>query len=139
MSRRPSKRSANASLSGEWSGVFSYDLDARNSVHFSAKLTQDGARIVGTSEEIAELGEARGAAISATLQGRRNGVRVSWLKLYDRMLKAYDEVAYEGQVNEDATEISGQWRIPGNWSGTFLMIRTSSLMMAQQRSAAERQ
>ena len=138
MSRRPSKRSANASLSGEWSGVFSYDLDARNSVHFSAKLTQDGARIVGTSEEIAELGEARGAAISATLQGRRNGVRVSWLKLYDRMLKAYDEVAYEGQVNEDATEISGQWRIPGDWSGTFLMIRAPARVLTRGIATEER-
>jgi hypothetical protein len=136
MSRARSKRGA--SLTGVWSGVFSYASDSRSPVSFSAKLTQKGAWIVGASEEIAELGAARGAAISATLQGRRDGVRVSWLKLYDRMLGFYNEVAYEGQINDDATEISGQWRIPGNWSGTFLMIRESSLTLARQRTTAIR-
>jgi hypothetical protein len=76
--------------------------------------------------------------ISATLQGRRDGARVTWLKLYDRMLRAYNEVAYEGQVNEDATEISGQWRIPGNWSGTFLMIRAPTRTLARRIATRER-
>ncbi len=132
---RPGK---GASLTGAWSGVYSFPRDARRPVAFSAKLTQNGPWIVGTSEEVAERGEARGFSLSATLQGRRDGGRVSWLKLYDRMLRTYDEVAYEGRVNDDATEISGQWSIPGNWSGTFLMIRTPARAMALRRETAER-
>jgi len=127
-----------ASLSGAWSGVYSFPRDAHRPVSFSAKLTQDGPWIVGTSEEVAERGRARGVRISATLQGRRDGVRVCWLKLYDRILRTYNEVAYEGQVNEDATEISGEWRIAGNWSGTFLMIRTPAGAGALRRETAER-
>jgi hypothetical protein len=137
VSRRPAKRGASANLSGAWSGVYSYDGNLRSPVSFSAKLTQKGRWIVGATEEVAEVGEAIGTVIFATIQGRRNGASVSWLKLYDRMLRGYNEVAYEGQVNADATEISGQWRIPGNWTGTFLMIRSSSLIFARRIATEE--
>ena len=136
MSRRRS--GPGASLSGAWSGVYSFPRDARPAVSFAANLAQDGPWIAGASEEVAEHGEARGVVISATLQGRRDGANVTWLKLYDRMLRTYNEVAYEGQVNEDATEISGQWRIPGNWSGTFLMIRAPARALARRIATQER-
>jgi len=138
MRRALSGKGARASLSGAWSGVYSFPGDAQRPVAFSADLKQAGAWIVGTTAEVAERGDARGATISATLQGRRDGRRVTWLKLYDRLPQFYNEVAYVGQINEDATEISGQWSIPGNWSGAFLMIRTSTLTLARRRVTVER-
>ncbi len=118
------------SLSGAWSGVYNYPR-AAPPVPFTAILTQDGVWIVGATEEVGGSGAARGVAISATLQGRRDGANVKWLKLYDRAPGSYNEVAYEGKVNEDATEISGRWSIPGNWSGTFLMIRSPARVAAR--------
>ena len=131
-------RPRSATLTGAWSGVYRFPGDAQRPVNFSAKLTQDGPWIAGTTEEVAERGEARGVLISATLQGRRDGANVTWLKLYDRMLNTYNEVAYEGHVNEDATEISGQWRIPGDWSGTFLMIRAPARVLTRGIATEER-
>jgi hypothetical protein len=32
-------------------------------------------------------------------------------------------VLNDGRINENAMEIEGRWRVPGNWSGKFLMIR----------------
>jgi len=48
--------------------------------------------------------------------------------------KTYDEpgharrnhVLYIGTVNGEGTEITGRWEIPGNWSGSFIMVRQAS-------------
>ncbi|MGV4858653.1 hypothetical protein ACSW3B_19050, partial [Acetobacter senegalensis] len=50
------------------------------------------------------------------------GSLVMFVKLYEGGNRQHS-VQYEGTVNEDGTEISGTWSIPGNWSGQFLMIR----------------
>ena len=71
MNRPRTKRGAG--LTGAWSGIYSYPGDAQKPVAFSAHLTQKGRWIVGTTKEIAEHGEAKGTAISATLQGLREG------------------------------------------------------------------
>ncbi len=47
----------------------------------------------------------------------------------------YDSVQYTGEVNEDGIEIEGRWTVRSNWSGTFLMIRSSGPPVA---SVAER-
>ena len=95
-------------LSGEWSGVYSY-AGLRPPIHFSANLQDNGGWIAGVTEEIATLGEAMNRKISATLQGRRTGASVIWLKLYDRASAVYDAVRYEGEVSADGNEISGRW------------------------------
>ena len=37
-----------------------------------------------------------------------------------------------------STEIKGTWRIPGYWSGKFLMIRSPGKVAAVTRKVAER-
>ena len=43
-------------------------------------------------------------------------------------MKTYDNyhllpIRYAGTVDDDATEIAGRWHIPGQWSGSFIMVR----------------
>ena len=53
----------------------------------------------------------------AVIEGRR----VSWIKIYDDLGSA--TLHYEGTVHADGEEIEGTWHIPGDWSGTFMMVR----------------
>ncbi len=113
-------------LSGNWQGFFNYPI-AKPPVAFSAALTESDGTLAGATEEIGEQGDAAGKRISATLQGRRAGHAVTWLKIYDLDYRHYDTVRYEGTVSPDGLEIEGRWTVPGNWSGTFLMIRAGGV------------
>ena len=124
-------------VGGDWTGLFSYPRD-QPPVSFTAALSEASGWIVGVVEE--ESGEGLGPArrLGASIQGRRNGVAVTWLKLYDDLSSHYDAVHYEGAVSADGEEISGRWSIAGSWSGTFLMVRKSSASIARERSATAR-
>ena len=113
-------------LSGLWHGFYNYPI-AQEPVPFTATLTDADGDIVGATEEIANVGAARGLTITATLQGRRLGFSVTWLKIYDADVQHYDAVQYTGTVSEDGLEIEGRWTVPGHWSGTFLMIRAGGI------------
>ncbi|HVZ00939.1 MAG TPA: hypothetical protein VHA35_15635 [Dongiaceae bacterium] len=124
-------------LSGIWHGRYFYPV-SRPPVPFVATVSEVDSWLTGTIEEKGTTGEARGVALAASIQGRRTGRAVTWLKLYDGRFRLYDSVRYEGDVNEDATEISGRWSIPGNWSGTFLMIRPSGIGETSKVKAVQR-
>jgi hypothetical protein len=134
----PSFQAKNTSdLSGGWTGAYSYPGDGPP-VSFSATLSQNGEWITGETEEVGLSAHAGHVSMTATLQGRRAGADVTWLKLYDRISGGYDAVSYEGQVNEDASEISGRWSVRPDWSGAFLMIRMPSNVAGTTRGATER-
>ena len=128
---------AKLNLSGIWHGRYFYPVN-RSPVPFVATMSDIDAWLTGTIEEKGTAGEARGVAMSASIEGRRTGRAVTWLKLYDGRFHHYDSVRYEGDINEDGTEISGRWSIPGNWSGTFLMIRPSGIGETSKVKATER-
>ena len=112
-------------LTGEWAGMFSYP-GALPPVAFRAWLTETGGWISGRIED------ADGAP--ATVQGRRTGLSVSWLKTYARRDVAHD-VEYLGAVSADGDEIGGNWSIYGEWSGPFLMVRQPQRALARERQA----
>jgi len=74
----------------------------------------------------------------ASLQGQRDGNAISFVKTYDIAGSNVDPIHYSGILNADATEIAGTWRIHGNWSGKFLMIREPGKVVAVARKVAER-
>ena len=121
-------------LSGVWHGLYSYPRK-RNPVAFVATLAEIDSWLSGATEETGVVGEARGRTLTATLQGRRTGHSVKWLKMYDASLHRYDAVNYAGEVSREGTEIEGRWSIPGNWSGRFLMIRSSGTAATVVRTA----
>jgi hypothetical protein len=101
-------------------------------------LTESDCWLTGATEETGATGDARGLTITATLQGRRTGCSVTWLKIYDGSFRLYDSVHYAGDVNADGTEIEGRWTVPGSWSGRFLMIRSGGLSAALAREVIEK-
>ena len=118
-------------LSGTWRGFYNYPI-AQAPVPFTAELSDAEGDLAGRTEEVADVGAARGQAITATLQGRRSGFSVTWLKIYDGDFQHYDAVRYTGTISEDGLEIEGRWTVPGNWSGTFLMIRAAGIEQGQE-------
>jgi hypothetical protein len=124
-------------LTGDWHGQYSYPSH-HGPVHFTASLTEIASWLAGVIEETATAGPVRGTTITATVQGRRAGRAVTFLKLYDATAPAYDTVHYAGDVNDDATEIEGRWTVPGSWSGRFLMIRAGGLAAARELEATGR-
>lgn len=128
---------ADVDLSGSWRGLYSYP-SGRPPVAFTAELTESGSWLTGTTIEVATRREVSGRTLTATLQGRRSGNSVKFLKLYDASVSGYDAVAYEGRVNGEGTEIEGRWSVPSNWSGTFLMIREGAAATVRARRVAER-
>lgn len=106
-------------LSGEWRGIFNYPAGAPPT-EFTATLQDAGGTLTGSTVE----SSLRGGTIAAHLDGRRFGPAVTFMKLYDEDGGGtYDAVAYQGAVDGEGLEITGRWSIPGNWSGTFIMVR----------------
>ena len=124
-------------LTGFWRGLYSYPIK-RAPVPFTASLNESGGWITGATEEVATARVALGRTLTATVQGRRTGSSVRFLKLYDSPIRVYDSVAYDGSVNPEGTEIEGRWTVPGNWSGTFLMIREAEIAATQAKTAKEK-
>jgi hypothetical protein len=124
---------ASQNLTGVWSGSYFYPRELPP-VSFLATLIETAASLTGTTHEPAATGTAR----YASLQGQREGNAVSFTKTYDKAeLKAYP-IHYSGILDGEATEIKGTWRIPGYWSGKFLMIRSPGKVAAVTRKVAER-
>jgi hypothetical protein len=103
-------------LTGVWHGQFSYPR-AIEPTPFTATLSDNDGWLTGATEEIARVGPIEGRPIAATVQGRRSGHSVTFLKIYDNPPAGYDAVQYAGDVNRDGSEIEGRWTIPGVWSG----------------------
>lgn len=125
------------SLTGVWHGLYTYAGGL--SVSFVATLIENGSWISGSTHEPCVLGDCPSSTLHASLAGRRRAATVSFTKTYDRAGGSYSApVAYEGTVNEDATEIAGRWSIRPSWSGTFLMIREAGKAAEIEREAFER-
>ncbi len=129
---QPGGGSGESDLSGAWSGLYTFPR-AQPPVFFEAVLVEATSWLTGTITEEVEI-EGHRRMLEAVVQGRRSGSSVTWLKIYDGGLRAYDAVHYEGRVNAEATEIEGKWRIPGNWSGGFLMIRAGGRQAVRSRA-----
>ncbi|HEY7853463.1 MAG TPA: hypothetical protein VIB82_10855 [Caulobacteraceae bacterium] len=128
--------SLSASLTGVWDGQFNYPrLLPPNS--FTAVILEFGGAISGTVHEVADTGRSKGVTVTAAITGTRSGQNVTFTKVYDPEGKRHRHpVHYEGAVNADATQITGTWTIPGNWTGNFIMTRSPG---GEETVAAERE
>lgn len=122
-------------LTGVWNGRYFYPRELAP-VSFVATLFETTSGLTGTTHEPAGL--ATSALRYATLEGRRDGSAVAFVKTYTNAGSNAHPIDYSGRLNGDATEIEGIWRIRGNWSGKFLMIRAPGKVVSVERKVAER-
>jgi hypothetical protein len=125
-----------ADLSGRWHGFYSYGGHA-HACPFEAELRDHGGELVGVCFEIAAFGPTSGSSLTAQLEGRRNGSAVDFAKTYDEVALAGYSIHYAGTLAEGGNEIEGTWTIPGEHSGTFLMVREGAAEAEEERRAAE--
>ena len=123
-------------LSGLWKGIYSYPrLLPPN--EFEAELRDHAGLLTGETFEHGRNGASKGLPLPAMIEGHRHGLDVRFIKHYDAFRRARTPVHYSGTVSTDGSEISGIWDIPGQWSGTFLMIRAKGKAAVIERKIAE--
>jgi len=121
-------------LTGDWSGIYSYPaLYPPNT--FEASIRDAGGVITGVIRQPGEVFEQAGSQQHAVIEGSRVGSLVRWVKMYDDLTRATPQ--YQGTIQPDGNEIEGTWHIPGNWSGTFLMIRRRAEGAQETRKESE--
>lgn len=123
-------------LTGTWHGLYAYP-SRKKPVPFMAFMSELDGLFDGTTEETGSAGDAAGQRLTASVQGRRTGRSLTMLKMYHGAYALYDSVHYAGEINADGSEINGTWRVPGSWSGTFLMIRSRAVATAIAKEAVE--
>lgn len=112
-------------LTGVWDGQYSYPRRF-SPVHFTAVILETGVVIAGTIHEQPPDGPFAGQPLNALIQGEHLGSAVRFTKTYDDAPRGRSRpILYEGVLSADGDEIEGTWTVPGNWSGKFLMIRSS--------------
>ena len=107
-------------LTGDWHGIFNYPHDWPSN-SFEAVLRERGGILTGETREPSDGIDDIAPEQTAFLEGTRSGSHVRFVKRYDEIHR--DVVHYDGEVNGDATEITGHWTITGAGSGSFIMVR----------------
>lgn len=123
-------------LTGIWHGLYSYPA-ALEPVYFVATLLDAGSSLHGSTHEAAIGRTGAPLTVMASLVGGREGGTVHFLKTYDGTGDWRHAVAYAGALSARGAEIEGQWSIPGDWSGRFLMMRSAGATEAAVRKVFE--
>ena len=129
-----SKPAADFDLSGHWRGIYNYPRDLPPNM-FEAVIRDSGGHIAGEISQPGEVFEPQGLVRTAMIDGRREGGHLTFVKYYDDPDRPTPH--YRGTVQPGGDEIHGEWTIPGDWSGTFIMIRSSGSGAAAERKVEE--
>ena len=130
-----SEKAAEHDLSGQWSGIYSYpSLYPPNM--FEATIRDTGGLITGLITQPREVFDPPGPSRQAVIEGRREGSSLSFVKFYDDLERPTPH--YRGTILPGGDEVQGEWTIPGDWSGTFLMIRGAKADAAIARRVSEK-
>lgn len=123
------------SLTGVWHGLYMYPL-ALEPGSFVATLMDVGGALSGMTHEASNNDGLPVRQLHASIEGRREGQSVQFTKRYIDGGPAWGHaVHYSGVLSSDRSEIEGIWDIAGEWSGRFLMIRSSGRPDAVRRKA----
>jgi hypothetical protein len=123
-------------LTGSWKGIFNYPRIFPPN-QFDAELVEIDCVLAGETFEVGDESTKKGVSLHAMIEGRRSGTHVIFTKCYDDIDTLNWPIFYSGVLSQDGSEIQGMWDIPGNWSGSFLMVRAKPQIATIQREAAE--
>ena len=122
-------------LSGQWSGIYNYPAHYPPNT-FEATIRDTGGLITGIINQPGEFFEPPGTVQHAVIEGRREGSQLSFIKMYDDLGRPTPH--YHGVIQAGGDEIEGEWTIPGDWSGTFLMVRGPRAGATIERKVTEK-
>lgn len=107
-------------VTGVWYGRYFAASAEVEENSFIAHLDETGGEVSGTITEPDTTGleEIRRAFVD----GDRAGSRLRFMKQYDPAGPLAHSVAYAGTINDDGTEVTGEWRFSG-YHGSFVMNR----------------
>ncbi len=115
-------------LTGAWTGVYFYPVDAQWNpdddmapTPFKADITDINGHISGTTVEPDLIYGPDNPDIRATLEGHREGLTLVFTKFPDGWQT--HTIDYVGDIADDGNSIAGKWIIHGEWSGVFRMQR----------------
>ena len=121
-------------LTGRWRGIFSYPaLLPPNG--FEAEIRDVGGVVTGLITQPRESFEPPGPPRQATIDGRRDGDSLTFVKFYDDLDRPTPH--YHGRIQPGGDEVNGEWTIPGDWSGTFIMIREGKASAREESQVGE--
>lgn len=119
-----------ADLSGRWTGVYFYPVDAAFNPHdvlpptpFEAQLRDASGDVSGSTLEPDALGPPGAPPIPARIEGHHFDGQLVFTKFPDGGGHTHS-IDYVGSISSDGNSIAGRWVIPGDWSGTFRMQRS---------------
>jgi hypothetical protein len=119
-------------LTGVWSGAYWYGASGMP-VPFTAHIIDQGGSLSGTTLEPATFGSPGLADLSADIRGARGALSVGFTKVYHAAPGVHREpIAYAGTVDAKLTTIEGDWRLPGGFSGRFVLQRASRGVAASE-------
>ena len=121
-------------LSGHWIGMFSYPAEFPPN-NFEAELRDTGGLVNGLINQPREIFELPGPPRQAVIEGQHRGGVLSFIKFYDDLERP--TVHYSGVIQSGGDEIEGTWTIPGDWSGTFMMVRARKAEAVEERTVEE--
>ena len=124
---------ADYDLSGRWTGIFSYPAELPPN-NFEATIRDAGGAITGVITQPREIFDPPGPHREAVIEGRREGATLSFVKFYDDLDRPTPH--YHGRIQPGGDEVAGEWTIPGDWSGTFIMIRAGRAAEEIERRVA---
>ena len=107
-------------MTGVWYGRYFATSFGADENSFIAHLEETGGEVSGTITEPDTSGEEE--IRRAFVDGDRAGARLRFMKQYDPAGSLAHSVAYAGTINDDGTEVTGEWRFSG-YHGSFVMNR----------------
>jgi hypothetical protein len=120
---------AETGLSGMFRGWYHYpEGSGRLSVRFQAVIIQDGATLVGfTNEPNTFADERREPFLHGVLKGsiEKESRKVGFTKTYDGTAGQEHGVEYSGEASEDGKKLEGTWII-GEYGGRFTLERVAN-------------
>ena len=121
-------------LSGHWRGFFNHPSQFPPNP-FEAELTDISGVISGLITQPGEFFYPPGTILQAVVEGSRDGGELIFIKIYDDLDRPSPH--YRGMILPGGDEVQGEWTIPGDWSGTFFMIRAGKAKAAEEWKVAE--
>lgn len=129
-------RQAETDLTGQWTGVYFYPIDAEINpfdtlppTPFDAEIVDRAGDLTGDITEPDTMGPEPTVRLKASMTGSHLNGDVAFTKHPASAGEQFNDfevpesIEYLGTLSPDGNSITGHWHVLGDWSGAFRMQR----------------